>query len=158
MQIRVFDAPSTKRGIIRAHNSFITDLAFASISGQTLLAASSADGRISVSHVVPPLASDAATDLAVHVVLCLQLEGELLGKVSSAPHGWRPLVAWKPETAEFLVATGKYLLCVDTLAVVQRQRSQRKECEGVAPDRLPEGALHRHGSLQEYSTTCCCAL
>jgi hypothetical protein len=152
VQIRVFDAPTTKRGIVRVHNGAITDLAFTSISGQTLLAASSADGRISVSHVVPPLATDVATDLAVHVVFCLQLEGDFMGVASAAPHGWRPLVAWHPEKAEFLVTTRTSLLRIDTVTVVQRQRSLGKECEEIAPNRLPEG-MQRCTALPVYTQT-----
>jgi hypothetical protein len=156
MQIRVFDAPTTKRGIVRVHNGAITDLAFASISGQTLLAASSADGRISVSHVVPPLATDVASDLAVHVVFCLQLEGDFMGVASAAPHGWRPLVVWHPEKAEFLVATRTSLLRINTLTVVQRQRRLGMECEGIAPDRLPEGTQGREAlSVHERTDLTC---
>lgn len=133
--------------MVRAHNSPIADLAFTCVHGQTLLAATSVDGRVSIAHVVPPVAAETASDLAVHVAVCLQL-GEGLTPGAWVPdsggepgQGFRPLVAWRPGCAEIVVATGSTALHVDVLAVMTRQRAQEAgPLETVMPDAFPGGA------------------
>jgi hypothetical protein len=123
----VFDAPTTKRGMVRGHGGLIADIAFQSVRGQTLLATVSLDGRLSISHVLAPTASDAdaaasaaQSDLTVRTVVTLQLGDEYGPPPVEGVEGgaYRPLLAWRPGRAELLVATRVYLLRLDAVALM----------------------------------------
>jgi hypothetical protein len=160
LQVRVFDGPTTRRGMVRAHGGAIADVAFTAVRGQVLLAATSIDGRISMSHVVPPdgaasspaAAAAAASDLSVNTVVALELGGAY-GPAAAQAEGasYRPRVAWRPGRAEVLVATGKHLLRVDAVALMCKPGDEN------APDLVTPEALPAGSSLPASSAPACCA-
>ena len=145
--MRIFDAPTTRRGMVRVHGGTIADIAFASVRDQVLLAAVSVDGCLSISHVrppVPPAGSAAAApaaeaELEVPNVVLLHLSGAYGPQGSSADGGvYRPRLVWRPGRAELLVATGAHVLRIDVVTVMVSDAAAAGAIT-CAPGALPSG-------------------